>query len=217
MEKIQLINRDLKAKKNKILLKEGLTPAVMYNAKTESTSVMINSSIAKRILREATSTTILDAEFEDRPLKVVVKEIDLNPITEEIRHISFFEIDETKDMVFSIPFQIVGISPAVKNNLGVLVEVMNAIEVRCKVKDLIPFIQVDISKLEHPGQTIAVSELDIPNTISFINDDIKNSTIVTITEMQKEEEIVAPVESVAETTNAEGAVTEGAGEAVAKE
>lgn len=217
MEKIQFINRDLKAKKNKILLKEGITPAVMYNAKTESTSVMINSSIAKRILREATSTTILDAEFEDRPLKVIVKEIDLNPITDEIRHISFFEIDETKDMVFSIPFQIVGISPAVKNNLGVLVEVMNAIDVRCKVKDLIPFIQVDISKLEHPGQTIAVSELDIPNTISFINDDIKNSTVVTITEMQKEEEAVAPVEGAAETTNAEGAVAEGTGEAVAKE
>ena len=113
-------------------------------------------------------------------------------------------------MVFSIPFEIIGISPAVKNNLGVLVEVMDSIEVRCKVNDLIPSIKVDISGLEHPGQSISIDELEIPKNISLINEELKNATVVTITEMQ-EEIVSTPTES--ETTTAEASTeTEGSTE-----
>ena len=200
MEKVKFLERDLNGKKNKILLKDGFVPAVVYNAKTESKNIMLDTSTAKQILKNATSTTILDTELDGKSFKVVVKEIDINPITEELRHISFFEIDESKDMVFSIPFEIIGISPAVKNNLGVLVEVMDSIEVRCKVNDLIPSIKVDISGLEHPGQSISIDELEIPKNISLINEELKNATVVTITEMQ-EEIVSTPTES--ETTTAE--------------
>ncbi|HPQ79596.1 MAG TPA: 50S ribosomal protein L25 [Candidatus Dojkabacteria bacterium] len=194
MEKIKFLERDLSGKKNKILLKDGFIPAVVYNAKTESKNIMLDTSTAKQILRNATSTTILDAELDGKSFKVIVKEVDMNPVTDELRHIAFFEIDESKDMVFSIPFEIVGISPAVKNNLGVLVEVLDSIEVRCKVNDLIPSIKVDISKLEHPGQSISVNELEIPKNISLINEDLKNATVVTISDLQ-EEIITTPTES----------------------
>ena len=194
MEKIKFLERDLSGKKNKILLKDGFIPAVLYNAKTESKNIMLDTSTAKQILRNATSTTILDAELDGKSFKVIVKEVDMNPVTDELRHIAFFEIDESKDMVFSIPFEIVGISPAVKNNLGVLVEVLDSIEVRCKVNDLIPSIKVDISKLEHPGQSISVNELEIPKNISLINEDLKNATVVTISDLQ-EEIITTPTES----------------------
>lgn len=199
MEKVKFLERDLNGKKNKILLKDGFVPAVVYNAKTESKNIMLDTSTAKQILKNATSTTILDTELDGKSFKVVVKEIDINPITEELRHISFFEIDESKDMVFSIPFEIIGISPAVKNNLGVLVEVMDSIEVRCKVNDLIPSIKVDISGLEHPGQSISIDELEIPKDISLINEELKNATVVTITEMQ-EEIVSTPTESETTTT-----------------
>lgn len=201
MEKVKFLERDLNGKKNKILLKDGFVPAVVYNAKTESKNIMLDTSTAKQILKNATSTTILDTELDGKSFKVVVKEIDINPITEELRHISFFEIDESKDMVFSIPFEIIGISPAVKNNLGVLVEVMDSIEVRCKVNDLIPSIKVDISGLEHPGQSISIDELEIPKDISLINEELKNATVVTITEMQ-EEIVSTPTESETTTTEA---------------
>jgi len=210
MEKVKFLERDINGKKNKILLKDGFVPAVVYNAKTESKNIMLDTSTAKQILKNATSTTILDTELDGKSFKVVVKEIDINPVTEELRHISFFEIDESKDMVFSIPFEIIGISPAVKNNLGVLVEVMDSIEVRCKVNDLIPSIKVDISELEHPGQSISIDELEIPKNISLINEELKNATVVTITEMQ-EEIVSTPTES--ETTTAEASTeTEGSTE-----
>lgn len=192
MENILFEKRDTKSSKNKKLLKEGKTPAVVYNAKTKSESISIDSSAAKKLLKEATSTSIFNAQLDGKEMKVIVKEVDQNPLTEEIRHISFFEIDETKDMVFTIPFNIVGVSPAVKNNLGVLVEVMSSINVKCKLKDLVPYFEIDVSSLDHPGQSISVDDLQIPEGITFVNDDVRNATIVTITELQQEEVIRTP-------------------------
>lgn len=196
MENILFEKRDTKSSKSKNLLKEGKTPAVVYNSKTESESISIDSSTAKKLLKEATSTSIFNAQLDGKEMKVIVKEVDQNPLTEEIRHIAFFEIDETKDMVFTIPFNIIGVSPAVKNNLGVLVEVMPSINVKCKLKDLVPYFEIDVSSLDHPGQSISVNDLQIPEGITFVNDDVRNATIVTITELQQED--------VAKTTETEG-------------
>ena len=212
MEKVKFLERDLNGKKNKILLKDGFVPAVVYNAKTESKNIMLDTSTAKQILKNATSTTILDTELDGKSFKVVVKEIDINPITEELRHISFFEIDESKEMVFTIPFQITGIAPAVKNNLGVLVEVLNSIDVRCKLSDLVPYIEVDISTLEHPGQSISVNEIGVPKGMELLNEELATATVVTVTEMQAEEIIEPVVEEGAEVEGEEAA--EGEGEAV---
>jgi len=203
MEKIALAKRNVTGNKSRNLLKENITPAVIYNAKGESTNIQLDSKVAGQISREATSTTIYDTELNGKSSKVLVKEIDFNPLTEELRHISFFEIDESKPMVFTIPFHIVGISPAVKNNLGVLIEALDSIEVRCKLSDLAPFIEIDISELDHPGQSIAVEDIKLPDGMNLINEETRKATIVTITEPQKEEEIVAPVPSEDET------VTEG--------
>lgn len=201
METITLEKRDILGKKSQSLLSQGFIPAVVYNAKGESTNVKIESSIAKRLVKIATSTTIFEAKFGDKLSKVLVKDVDLNPVTEEIRHIAFFEIDENKEMVFSIPFEIIGISPAVKNNLGILVKVMPSIDVRCKLSDLKPSIVVDISKLEHPGQIIEVHDIELPEGMHFINKEIEQATIVTITEVQKEEVAAATTEG-AEATEA---------------
>ena len=172
METITLEKRNILGKKSKNLLAKGFVPAVMYNAKGDSTAVQMDASSAKQLVRVVTSTTILDVKLGDKMSKVLVKDIDLNPVTEEIRHISFFEIDESKEMVFTIPFEIIGISPAVKNNLGILVKVLPSIDVRCKLSDLKPSIAIDISGLEHPGQIIGVHDIKLPEGMSLINKDL---------------------------------------------
>lgn len=203
MEKILFLERDINGKKNKVLREEGFIPAVVYNSKTESKNIMLDSSTAQRIAREATSTTIFDVELEGKEFKALVKEIDYNPVTDDLRHIAFFSVDETADMVFTIPFELVGVAPAVKNNLGVLIQVLDDIEVRCKVSEIIPSINVDISNLEHPGQSIGVDELNIPEALEIMNEDLKNATVVTITELQSEK-ILEPETTEDEETTEEG-------------
>lgn len=194
METITLEKRELLGKKSHNLLAKGFIPTVVYNAKGDSTNLQVEASAGKKLVRVATSTTIVDVKIGDKTIKALVKDVDLNPVTEEIRHIAFFEIDENKEMVFSIPFEIVGISPAVKNNLGILVKVLSDIDVRCKLVDLVPSIVVDISGLDHPGQIIGVQDIKLPKGMELINKDLEQATIITITEIQKEEVATTPVE-----------------------
>jgi large subunit ribosomal protein L25 len=189
MEKLLLQKRDVLGKKSKHLINEGFLPGVMYNSKGESTNIKLTNSDASWLYRNTTSTTILDTELEGKKYKTVVKEFDIHPLTGNLIHLSLFEIDEKAPMVFTIPFTIVGISPAVKNNLGILVKALDSIDVRCTLEDLVPDITVDVSKLDHIGQTISVDEIKLPKGITLINKDIENAAIITITELQKAERL----------------------------
>jgi large subunit ribosomal protein L25 len=192
MEKITFEKREVLGKKNKRLFDEGYIPAVVYNSKGDSTNIKITRSFASKIMSEVTSATVLDADYDGKDMKVIVKEIDVNPFTERIRHIAFFEIDEKQEMTFTIPFKIVGVAPAVKNNLGILVDVLSSIDVRGKLSDLVPFIEIDVTKLEHPGQSISLDDLDLPKSLELVNEDLAETTVVTITELQEEVIIEEP-------------------------
>lgn len=190
MEKIVLNKREVTGKKASKLIEQAIVPAVIYNEKTESYNVQLTLKEANWLANNATSTTILDVELDGKMAKAVVKDIDYSPRTGEVRHVAMFQIDENKEMIFTIPFTLTGVSPAVKNNLGILVKALPSIDVKCKLADLIPEIVVDISNLEHPGQTIAVTDITLPKGITLPNEDNRNSTIVTITQLQKVEEVV---------------------------
>jgi large subunit ribosomal protein L25 len=195
MEKITLQKRDITGKKTKQLRTENLVPAVIYNSKKESTNVSIDKGIAVQLYKHATSTTILDLDIEGRELKAIVKEFDINPRTDELLHVAFFEIDPKIKMNFTIPFRVEGVSPAVKNNLGILVQVLDSLDVRCTLDQLIPEIVVNISGLEHPGQTVTVEDIELPKGLEFIHEEDSKATIVTITQLQKVEVIEESVES----------------------
>ncbi len=214
MEKITLKKRDLVGKKIKSLRTEGLVPAVVYNSKGESTNVSLEKGLAVQIHREATSTTILDIDIDGKEIKAIVKEFDIDPRTEAILHVSFFEIDPKAVMNFTIPFVLEGISPAVKNNLGILVQVLSALEVRCSLDKLVSEITINVSGLEHPGQTIALNDITLPEGIELIHEEDMEATIVTITQLQKIEEVEQTTE---ESGTEEGEAEETTEEAPAEE
>lgn len=211
MEKLKLEKREILGKKVRHLRKQGLTPSVVYNSKGECINTSMSSSDADWLYRNTTSTSILDTQLDKDSFKTLVKEFDINPVTEEINHVSLFQIDENAPMVFTVPFNIIGISPAVKNNLGVLVNVLDDIDVRCKLSDLKPYIEIDISKLDTVGQTINVDDIKLPEGMSLINDDQAKATIVTITEAQV---IEAPTTATEGETTEEATTDEESAEAV---
>ena len=63
MDTIIFNKRKLVGKKSKKLLLENIVPAVVYNSKGDSTNIQISRSDSTKILKNATSTTILDAKF----------------------------------------------------------------------------------------------------------------------------------------------------------
>lgn len=211
MEKIVLEKRELTGKKCKKLLREGIVPCVIYNSKSESTNCEIQRGDAERLLQGVTSATILDVHLGEKKMKAFVKDIETDPRKDSIRHISFFEIDEKAELTFDMPLLLVGVSPAVKNNLGVLIQPTYSVTVKAKAKDVVPHIEIDISNLENIGDAIVLEEVKIPEGIELFNPEDINNTVATITDLQKQvEEEVEETEEEEE----EGEVIDGEAETI---
>jgi large subunit ribosomal protein L25 len=189
MEKIKLQKRELVGKKIKQIRESGDVPAVIYNSKGESVNVSLDKGTAVHLYKTATPTTILDIDLDGKKKQAIVKDFDINPRTAQLLHVSFFEIDPKVVMDFTVPFTLQGVSPAVKNNIGILVQVTDSVTVRCKVEDLIPEIEIDVTILEHPGQTISMSDIELPEGLELVHEEDSGMPIATITQLQKIEVI----------------------------
>jgi len=189
MQKIKSQKRELVGKKIKKLREENLIPSVIYNSKGESINISIDKGDATHLYKTATPTTILELDIDKKTKKVIVKDFDINPRTDQLLHVSFFEIDTKSKMNFTVPFTLKGISPAVKNNIGILVQVTDSISVRCKAVDLIPEIEIDVTGLDHPGQTISMQDIELPKGLELIHKEDGDLPIATITQLQKIEVI----------------------------
>jgi large subunit ribosomal protein L25 len=229
MEKVKLNKRKVLGKKTKGLREKDLIPGVIYNSKGESDNISIDRGTAVQLYKTATPTTILEVELGKKTKKAIVKDVDIDPRTDRILHIALFEINPKDTMDFTIPFTLKGVAPAVKNSIGILVKVNDAIEVRCKLENLIPEIEVDVTDLEHPGQTITMEDIELPEGLEIIHEEDKNIPIATITQLQKleileetkeeeeEGEETEEGEEIAEGEEGEETTEEGEAEAESKE
>ncbi len=182
---ISVEKRELTGKKARRLLTQGLTPVVIYNAKTESSNGKVASGDILRLINSSTSASIVDIEIDGRSLKALIKDVDRDPRTDIIRHVAFFEIDPEANMSFNIPFTFNGVAPAVKNNLGVLVQSATSIEVRGKLAAAVEAIEVSISELENPGDSILVGDIELPEGLVLIREEQKNQAVISVSQLQK--------------------------------
>lgn len=208
MEKIKLEKREIIGKKIKQLREKNLIPAVIYNSKGESINVSIEKGTAVHLYKIATPTTVLELEIDKKTRKAIVKDFDINPRTDQLLHVSFFEIDPKVKMNFTLPFTFKGVSPAVKNNIGILVQISDSISVRGKLEDLIPEIEIDVTGLDHPGQTISMEDVTLPDGLELIHKEDEDLPIATIAQLQKIE-VVEEVEPEEEEDGEEGEEIEG--------
>lgn len=226
MEKIKLEKREVVGKKIKQLREQNLVPAVIYNSKGESINVSLEKGTAVQLYKTATSTTILELEIDGDQRKAIVKDFDINPRTDQLLHVSFFEIDPTVKMDFTVPFTLKGVSPAVKNNIGILVQISDSIRLRGKLDKLVSEIEIDVTGLEHPGQTINMEDVELPEGLELVHEEDRDLPIATITQLQKievieeaepEEEEGEEGEEIEGEEGVEGEEGEGEGEAATGE
>lgn len=185
MTNITAQKREILGKQVSQLRNDGLMPGVVYNSKGDSEAITLNTGELIRLVKNSTTASIIDLELDGKTTKVLIKDVDFDPVKDEIRHIAFFAVDEKQAMVFEIPVVVKGVSPAVKNNLGVLVQPNQVIEVKAKLADLVPEIVIDISGLDQPGMSITVADVALPEGIELLHKENTDVALVSISQLQK--------------------------------
>jgi large subunit ribosomal protein L25 len=157
----------------------------------------------------ASTTQVINLNIDGEKVPVLIHEIKYNPVTDTFHHIDFLQIDMKKKVDATVPVEVTGVSPAVKNFNAVLTIVKHEIEVRCLPMDIPHEILVDVSALENLGDAVHVGDLKLGDKVELLSD--PEETLVSVNAVEEYVENVAevPEELKAEPTAAEGAAAEG--------
>jgi len=172
--------------------KVGQIPAVFYGKKETSTPIKLSYAIFEKTLKDAGESTILHLDGQDIDVDVLIKDVDLDPVTDKPRHADFYAIEKGKKLEIKIPLEFIGVAPAVKDLGGILVKVMHEVEIEALPKDLPHKLEVDISGLNTFDSIITAESIKLPEGVSL---KIKPEEVVASVYEPKEEVVeVAPVD-----------------------
>ena len=183
--------RKLFGRKSKRLRAEGLVPGNIFGKKIKSIAVQLDRVKLVATMRAAGETGLihLKVEGDTKTHPVLVAGYAKDPVTDQLMHVDFHEVDLTQKTSAAVPVKTVGKSPAVESGM-VLVQLRNEIEVEALPTDLPDAIEVDITSLTEVGMSILAKDLKVDRTkvTLEIGDD---EPVITIQEPAKEE-VVAP-------------------------
>ena len=181
--------------KAKDLRDSGYLPAVVYSHGKDALSIKFSkSALLKLVHQHRLESSIINIKIKDdkktkgRPC--LIKEIQYDPVYEDIIHIDFNEISLTEAIKVNLPIETKGEAFGVKQEGGSLEHILWEIEVECLPTNIPKNIEVDISSLKM-GEAIHIKDIVFPSGIKPLNDPA--AIVLHVAAPMKE---VAPAEAV---------------------
>lgn len=174
--------RDIVGKKTRFLRREGITPTHLFGHNLKSLALQCNTDELRRVIARVRTTTLfsLGIDGEKRPRKVLIREIQNDPLGRQILHVDFYQIEMTEKLKVDVPIILGGEAPAMKVKGRSLHQSLTSLNIECLPDKLPHEIEVDLSPLTELGQSIHVKDLGLSTDITVIND--PEQLIVKITE-----------------------------------
>ncbi len=138
----------------------GRIPGVFYYRSDQNVPFSVDSVDLLKILRGKHALINLNIEGL-QPRECVVREIQRDPIEDDIIHIDLMGIKRGQKLTVTIPVRLIGVPVGVKTGGGILQSPMNELEIECLPKDIPSEIEVDVTDLEI-GHSRHISDLDLP-------------------------------------------------------
>ncbi len=207
--------RDVHGKKVKRLRREGLVPGVVYGPVVDDTvSVSVNRREFDKFFQRAGHSTVFTLEWEGGNQPVLIREVQVDPVTRNPLHIDFFAPNMRVVLRQSVPVVLVNLGV----HAGVLQTILNEVEVEALPANLPQQIEIDASGLENVGDALHASDLVLPNDVTLITagEDLIASLVAEAAEEAEEaaegEEAEAAEGEAADGEDTEAAESEDAGE-----
>ena len=188
--KAHIRNTDTKPEE---IRKAGQIPAVFYGKKEASTSISIPKIDFLKVWKEAGESSVVTLDTPDGNKESLIKDVDIDPVSGAPRHADFYVFEKGHKVEVALPIELTGVSPAVKDLGGILVQVLHELEVESMPKNLPHNITVDVSGLANFGDQILAKDITLPNGVELkINPE---EVIITVSAPREEkEEEVAPID-----------------------
>lgn len=180
------------------LRKAGWIPAVLYSRDSRGGTVELvklqTREFEKVLYARHASHHLLSLSLEGEEKRGIIKEIQRNPVKNEIWHIDFYEVKADQKISLSVPVVVKGEAKGVKEG-GILEIVTTELEIECLPEAIPEAIVVDVSNLEI-GDAIHVRELSVPQGV--VVTESPDEVVVVITPPEVVEEVTVGEEETVE-------------------
>lgn len=191
---LKVEKRKIAGRKVKNLRNQGVLPANLYGKKIKSLKIKVNLKELENIFDKVGETGLVNLAIKGAKKKraVLLKNPQYDPLSDQMIHIDFHQVDLTERVSVDVPVEIAGQSPVAKRGEGILVHLLNEIEIEALPEDLPERFVVDVSKLEKVGDAITVADLKVDSKKIKINIS-PDQVIARIDELAEEIKETAPV------------------------
>jgi len=212
-----ILNADLRVrtgtnKTREIRREDSMVPAIIYGNEEESKNIKLKlNELTKASENELFYTQVLKILLEGNEEKVVLKELQREPVKGKFLHADFQRVSSKTKLKVVVPFRFNGEEDCegVKTDGGVLAKAISEIEIACLAGNIPEAIEIDITNLML-NEAIRLSDINLPEGAEIPGFDEENDQmIVSVNPPRAEEE-----PEILSDGGAEGEVAEGEEESV---
>jgi large subunit ribosomal protein L25 len=191
-----ILNADLRIrtgtnKTREIRREDSMVPAIIYGNEEESKNIKLKlNELTKASENELFYTQVLKILLEGNEEKVVLKELQREPVKGKFLHADFQRVSRKTKLKVVVPFRFNGEEECegVKTGGGVLAKAISEIEIACLAGDIPEAIEIDITNLML-NDAIRLSDLTLPDGAEIPGFDEENDQmIVSVNPPRAEEE-----------------------------
>jgi large subunit ribosomal protein L25 len=103
----------------------------------------------------------VDLNIEGKTYQAIMREVQFHPLSDEILHVDFNEIDEDKIVKMELPIKLTGVAAGVREG-GKLIQKLRTLKIKGLPKDMPDAIEVDVTSVGM-GKSVKVKDINAGN------------------------------------------------------
>lgn len=189
---------------------ENKVPAIIYGGGKKPQNIyFMHNHLIKALEDEKIYASVLNVKVNKSVENVILKDLQRHPYKPVILHLDLQRVSDTDVLVKMIPLHFLNqdTAPGLAEG-GIVNHNMTQVEVKCKVKDLPAFIEIDVGNMQL-NDVIHLSQLKLPKGVALAIDATDHDHDFPVVSIhlpkapQVEEEVVAAEDAEAESVEGE--------------
>jgi large subunit ribosomal protein L25 len=166
-----------------VLRKQGQIPAILYGKGLDPVKLAVDYSEAQKHVH---SNGFVDLNVAGKTHRVMVRDIQKDPIKSSILHIDFLKVEMNEPLHVEVPVHLTGEAAGVKSG-GILEQHLRLVEVKALPSDIPESIEADVSHLQ-VGDSLLLKDIKVPDRVELLHFE-PETTVATVVPPAKSEDI----------------------------
>ena len=171
-DRYSVATRSVLGKRSKRLRRDGVLPANVYGRGLDSVAVQLPRRDAEALLDEHGLNALIeiDVEGEGEQRPVVVRAVQRHPLTRELQHLDFYQVDLTRPIQAMVQVTLVGEAPAVHTYQGIVITGADRVSVQALPAAMPANLELSIESLEEIDAQLTVGDLVQPSGVEVLTE-----------------------------------------------